>query len=47
MTIREFAKSRNWNVVGKMSRQIGNLEGETWKDWIDGDGNHYAKDGNG
>lgn len=47
MSIREFAASKNWKVVGKLSRHVGHLEGETWQYWIDEDGNHYAKDGNG
>lgn len=47
MSIREFAASKNWKVVGKLSRRIGHLEGETWQYWEDESGSHYAKDGNG
>ena len=47
MSIREFAKSRNWKVIGKLSRHVGHLEGETWQYWEDEGGNQYTKDKNG
>lgn len=49
MTIREFAASKNWNVVGKLFRRVGHLEGETWQYWVDEDGNGWfilTKNGN-
>lgn len=41
MTIREYAKSVNHEVVGKLTRQKG------WRWWIDEAGNEYGRGSHG
>lgn len=52
MTIRQFAKSINYTVVGKLTRKMGryvesNGIVEHWQFWEDEAGNVYDKDENG
>lgn len=52
MTTRQFAKSVDHPVIGKLTRKMGRyveVDGtvEHWPYWIDEAGNEYAKDKNG
>lgn len=52
MTARQFAKSVDHTVAGKLTRKMGRyvaVDGtvEHWQYWIDEAGNEYAKDKNG
>ena len=45
MTVREFAKSKGFDVVGKLSYK--GVDDEGYKVWEDEAGNAYYKKGNG
>ena len=45
MTIREFAKDRNFKIVGKLTYKGIDESGCKW--WVDENGNDYYKNRNG